>query len=58
MRLVHLRQMIGEGARRFENKRTTGDHPDYSTIKITQNTEKSPSELRKLAVTQTPVKKH
>ncbi len=33
------------------NKRTSGDRPDYSIIKINQNTEKSPGDLRRLAVT-------
>ena len=37
---------------RLENKRTSRDHPDYIIIKIGQNTEKSPGDLRKLAVTQ------
>ena len=40
------------------NKRTSGDHPNYHIIKINQNTEKSPGELRRLAVTQTLVKDH
>ena len=47
---------IGKGTRRFENQRTSGDHPDYSIIKIGQNTEKSPGNLRRLAVPQTPLK--
>ena len=34
------------------NKRTSGDHPDYSIIKIDQNTAKSPRDLRRLAVIQ------
>ena len=33
------------------------DHPDYSIIKICQNTEKSPGDLRRPAVPQTPVRK-
>ena len=33
-----------------------GDYLDYSIIKIDQNTEKTPCDLRRLAVTQTPVK--
>ena len=37
------------------NKRRSRDHPNYSVIKIGQNTEKSPGDLRRLAVTQTPV---
>ena len=34
------------------------EHPNYSITKISQNTEKSPGYLRKLAVTLTPVKDH
>ena len=34
------------------------DHPDYSINKISQNTKKSPGELRRLTVTQTAVKDH
>ena len=41
--------IIGE----IGNKRTSGDHPDYSNIKIGQNTENSAGDLRRLAVTQT-----
>ena len=41
---------------RVGNKRTSGDNPDYSIIKIDPNTESSPGDLRKLAVTQTPIK--
>ena len=48
-------QSVGKGAEGLENQRTSGDHPDYSIIKIGQNTEKSPEDLRKLAVTQIPV---
>ena len=33
-------------------------HQDYRFNKIGQNTEKSPGNLRRLAVTQTPVKNH
>ena len=40
------------------NKRMSGDHPNDSTIKISQNTEKSPGDLRRLAVTQTLVEDH
>ena len=38
--------------------RTSGDHPNYSIIKIGQNPEKSPGDLRRLDVTQTAVKDH
>ena len=40
------------------SKRTRGDHPKYSIIENVQNTEKSPGDLRRLAVSQTPVKDH
>ena len=32
-----------------------GDHRDYTIINIGQNTEKSPRDLRRFAVNQTPV---
>ena len=38
--------------------RTSGDHPNYFTIDSGQNTEKSPGDLRRHAVTQAPVKDH
>ena len=38
--------------------RKSGDHPNYSLVKIGQNTEKSPADLGKLVVTQTQVKNH
>ena len=38
------------------NKRRSGDHPNYCIIKIGQNTEKDPGDLRWIAATQTPVK--
>ena len=40
------------------NKRLSGDHPNYNINRIGQNTEKSPGDLRRLAITQTPVKGH
>ncbi len=30
---------------------TSGDNPNYSIVEISQNTEKSPGDLRRLAVT-------
>ena len=39
------------------NKRTSGDHINYCIIE-NQNTGKSPGDLRRLAVTQTPVKNY
>ena len=35
-----------------------GDYPNDSIAKNSQNPETSPGDLRRLAVTQTPVKKH
>ena len=37
---------------------TSGNHPNYSIVENGQNTEKSHGDLRRLAVTQTPVKYH
>ncbi len=41
---------------RQEDFEVSGDHAYYSVIKIGQDTEKSPGDLRKLAINQTPVK--
>ena len=43
---------------RLGSWRTSGNHLNYSIIENGQNTEKSPGDLRRLAVTQTPVKDH
>ena len=40
---------------KFDNR---GDYPDYSIINISQNTVKSSKDLKRLAVTQTPVENH
>ena len=48
--------MSNEGTGILENKRMSGDHPNYCIIEIGQNGEQSPGDLRRLAVTQTPVK--
>ena len=37
------------------NKRKSGDHPNYCIIEISQDTEKSPGRLRRIALPQTPV---
>ena len=50
-------QRIGIETGGFENKRTSGNHPNYHIVEISKNTEKSPGDLR-LAVTQTSVKDH
>ena len=43
---------------RFGSWRSSGDHPNNSITENCQNTEKSPGDLRRLAVTQSPVKDH
>ena len=43
---------------RFGSWRPSGDHPNNSIIENGHNTEKSPEDLRRLAVTQSPVKDH
>ena len=42
----------------LEDLEISGDHPNYSIIKMGQNTEKNPEDLRRLAVTQIPVINH
>ena len=39
-------------------KRTNRDHPDYSIVKIRQNIERGPGDLKRLAVSQIPVRNH
>ena len=43
--------MIGSRTGELRNKRTSGDHPKHNIIEIGQNTEMSPGDLQKLAVT-------
>ena len=52
------RQRLGKCTGRFWIQRASRDHPDYSIVKIGQNTEKSPGDLIRLSITQTPVKGH
>ena len=47
-----------KGIVRFGNKRKREDHPDFSIIKIGQNTEKSPGDPRIFALTKTPAINH
>ena len=47
-----------KGAGGLGSWQTIGDHPNDSIIENGQNTEKSPGDLMKPAVTQTPVKNH
>ena len=41
---------------RFGNWRASRDHPDYRIIKIGENNNKNPGYLKRLAVTQAPMK--
>ena len=52
----HLRIIKGIGE--LIGGRTSGGYPDYNIIESGQNIEKSPGDLRRLPVTQTPVKDH
>ena len=49
-------QRIIKGTEELRGWKTSGDHPNYSIIENGQNTEKSPRDLRRLAVTQTLAK--
>ena len=49
-------QRIGRRNGGLGDKRMSGDHSNDSIIKIGQNTEKSPGDLRRLAVTYCPVR--
>ena len=51
-------QIINKRTEVLGNNRTRGTHPNDSIIEIDQNTEKSPGDLRRLAVIQTSVKVH
>ena len=56
--LAREKKLKPTGTSRLGNKGTSGYHLNYIISKIDQNTGKSPGDLRKLAVTQTPVKYH
>ena len=49
---------LGKGRERVGNRRTNPDHPNYGIVEISQNTEKSPGDQKRIAVIQTPVKGH
>ena len=51
-------QGLLKGLEDLEGWRTSGYHPNYSIIENGQNTEKSPGDSTRRAVTQTPVKDH
>ena len=51
-------QRNNTGAEGLGNKRTNGNYTNESIFKIDLNTEKSPGNLRRLAVTQTAVRNY
>ena len=51
-------QRIGGGTGGLGNNRTSGDLTNCSIIEIGKNTEKCPGDLRRLAVTQTPMENY
>ena len=51
-------QRLDKETGRLKNQKASRAYPDDSIIKIGQNTEKSPGDLRRLVATQTPVKNH
>ena len=50
--------IINKGTGGLGSWQTSGDHLNYSMIDNSQNTEKSPGDFRRLAITQTLVKDH
>ena len=55
------RPSANAGVKNFQRRldiSASGDHPNYCIIVIGQNTEKSPRDLRRLVVTQIPVRNH
>ena len=55
---LYSHQRIIKGTGGLENKKASGGNPKNYIIGISQNTEKSLGDLRRLAVTQTSVKDH
>ena len=49
-------QILGKGAERFRNRRTSYDHQNCDIVGVGSNTEKIPGDLRRITITQTPVK--
>ena len=57
MRLVQSPSIV-QVSGRLKNKRTSGDHSNYSIVEIGQNTKMSPEDLRTHVVPQTPVENY
>ena len=51
-------ERIDKGTGKFGIKNMCEDHPNSSVIKIDQNIKKSPGDLKRFAVTQTPIEEH
>ena len=49
---------LEKGAGRIWNRRTNRDHPNYSLVEISKNTEKCSRDLRRLTATENPMKDH
>ena len=56
--LCTVTRRIGTRTTGLRNKRTSGDHSNYSIVEIDQNTVKGRGDLRRLVFSQTPVKDH
>ena len=54
----NVTQGLESGSGRVGNRKKNRDHQNYSIDKIGQDTEKNPGDLRRLALTETPVKDH
>ena len=51
-------QKIDTGTGGLGNKKTCRDHPNDNFVEISQNTKKSPRNLRRQVITQTSVRNH
>ena len=58
MKVTVISIVIIKGTGGLGSLRASRDHPNYNINENDQNTEKSPRDLRRLAVTQTPLKNH
>ena len=55
---IGYHQRIGTGMGELGNKRTSGDYPKCSSIKIDLNTDTVPGDMRRLTVNQTLERSH
>ena len=58
MMILIVIRALGTGTGGFGYKTMSGDHPNYCTVEIDQNTERNPGDLRRLVFTQTPVRNY